>query len=345
MVKSNRETLVLTQADVASLLTMEECIAAVERAFTLYCQGKAPAPGILGMHATHGGFHVKAGFLELGQPYFAAKLNANFPENPSRFGLPTIQGAVVLCNANDGFPLAIMDSIEITSIRTGAATAIAAKHLARPDAAVVTICGCGVQGDVQVRALAKVRDLKRVYLFDREENRARRLAHTLAREISAEFVAVPRLDDVVSKSDICVTCTTARQFILKKDAVSPGTFVAAVGADNPEKQELDPRLLASSKVVVDVLDQCAALGDLHHALAGGVMTKADVHAELGEIVAGKKPGRTNPDEITIFVSTGMALQDVAAAATVFEKAFAVGRGLKVRLADSNATASRGQRNG
>jgi len=103
------ETLVLTQSDVATLLTMDECIAAVERAFAAFGQGRAVAPGILGMHATHGGFHIKAGFLDVGRPYFAAKLNANFPENPSRFRMPTIQGAVVLCDADNGFPLAIMD--------------------------------------------------------------------------------------------------------------------------------------------------------------------------------------------------------------------------------------------
>ena len=152
------DTLVLTQADVAALLTMEDCIAVVERAFDAYGQGRAGAPGILGMHATHGGFHIKAGFLDVGRSYFAAKLNANFPENPSRFQMPTIQGTVVLCDADNGFPLAIMDSIEITSRRTAAATAIAARYLARPDAGVATVCGAGIQGRAQIQALAKVPD-------------------------------------------------------------------------------------------------------------------------------------------------------------------------------------------
>jgi len=336
-VERNRETLVLAQADIASLLSMEECIAVVERAFALYGQGKAAAPAILGVHAARGGFHVKAGMLDFGRTYFAAKLNANFPENPSRWGMPTIQGVVVLCDGESGFPLAIMDSMEITSRRTGAATAIAAKHLARADASVVTVCGCGVQGQVQIQALAQVRKLERVYLFDREETRARQLDRTLAREIPAEFVPVRRLEDAIPKSGICVTCTTARQFFLKKGMVSPGTFVAGVGADNPEKQEIDPHLLASSKVVVDVLEQCAAIGDLHHALAAGVMTTADVHAELGEVVAGKKPGRTSPEEITIFDSTGMALQDVAAAAAAYEKAAHRGQGLRICFGDSTVS--------
>ena len=331
---SSRETLILTQADVAALLTMDECIAVVERAFALYGEGKTAAPGILGMHATHGGFHIKAGMLDFGHPYFAAKLNANFPDNPSRHALPTIQGAVVLCDADNGFPLAIMDSMEITSIRTGAATAIAAKYLARPDAAVVTVCGAGIQGRVQIHALAKVRPLERVHIFDKDEDRARQLAQALAHEIPADIVVARNLAAAVRESDMCITCTTARRFFLEKGMVSPGTFVAGIGADNPEKQELDPALMASSTVVVDVLEQCATIGDLHHALAAGAMTRADVHAELGEVVAGKKPGRTRADEITIFDSTGMALQDVAAAAAVYEKAVTHGAGLRVSLGDA-----------
>lgn len=330
---SNRETLLLTQSDVAALLTMDECIAAVETAFRAYGEGRAGAPGILGMHAGRGGFHIKAGFLNAGRSYFAAKLNANFPENPARFQMPTIQGAVVLCDADNGFPLAIMDSIEITSRRTAAATAVAATYLARPDAHVATVCGAGIQGRVQIQALARVRELTHVFVLDKDDARARQLASALGSEISAHVTAVTDLAEAVRRSDLCVTCTTARGFFLRKEMVSPGTFVAAVGADNPEKQEIDPELLASGMLVVDLLDQCATIGDLHHALAAGVMTIADVHAELGEVVAGKKPGRTSPDEITIFDSTGMALQDVAAAAAVYTSACAAGRGLRVVLGD------------
>ena len=325
--------MLLTQSDVAALLTMDECIAAVEAAFRAYGEGKAGAPGILGMHAARGGFHIKAGFLDAGRAFFAAKLNANFPENPARFQMPTIQGAVVLCDADNGFPLAIMDSIEITSRRTAAATAVAAKYLARPDAHVATVCGAGIQGRVQIHALARVRELTQVFVFDKDEARARHLTSALESEVSAKVIAVSDLAEAVRRSDLCVTCTTARGFCLRKEMVSPGTFVAAVGADNPEKQEIDPELLACSTLVVDLLEQCATIGDLHHALAAGVMTAAGVHAELGEVVAGTKLGRTSRDEITIFDSTGMALQDVAAAAAVYARACDLGRGLRVRLGD------------
>ena len=126
-------TLLLTGGDVAALLTIEECMAAVENAFKLYGEGKTEPPGILGVHARDGGFHIKAGLLDLSRSYFAAKVNANFPENAKAFGLPTIQGVVVLCDAKNGYPLALMDSIEITLQRTGAATGVAATYLARPD--------------------------------------------------------------------------------------------------------------------------------------------------------------------------------------------------------------------
>ena len=134
-------TLLLTRGDVAALLTIEECLAAVEHAFKLYGAGKTEPPGIVGVHARDGGFHIKAGLLELRRSYFAAKVNANFPENAKRVGLPTIQGVVVLCDGENGYPLALMDSIEITIQRTGAATGVAAKYLARPDSKTVTICG------------------------------------------------------------------------------------------------------------------------------------------------------------------------------------------------------------
>lgn len=325
-------TLLVTQQEVASLLSLDDCIAAVEQAFKLQGEGKTVPPGILGMHAHHGGFHVKAGMLELGRPFFAAKMNANFPENRQRNGLPTIQGVIVFFDGENGYPLAVMDSGEITSLRTGAATAVAAKHLARQNSKIVTICGCGIQGRIQIESLARVRPIEQAYVYDTDSDQAGKFAERVSKDLEIDTTAVSDLAKAVADSDICVTSTPSRQYFLTRDIVAPGTFVAAVGADNPEKQELEPALMASSKVVVDVLEQCATIGDLHHALERGVVVRADVHAELSEIVAGKKPGRTTEEEITIFDSTGMALQDVAAAAVVYEKARNTGRCVTLNLA-------------
>jgi alanine dehydrogenase len=325
-------TLLLRRQDVAALLSIEECIAAVEHAFRLHGEGKTQPPGILGIHATDGGFHIKAGMMGLAQPYFVAKVNANFPNNVKRFGLPLIQGVIVLCDAEDGRLLALMDSTEITIQRTGAATAVAAKYLARPDSTVVTICGCGNQGRISLRALAGRFSLERVFAYDSDVTQAEVFANELSAELRIQVDAIRELKTAINQSDICITCTPSKQPFLKRDCVEPGTFIAAVGADSPVKQELDPALLSQNKIVVDIQEQCAGIGELHHALDAGLVTRNDVHAELGEIVAGLKVGRTSPDEIIIFDSTGMALQDVAAAAAVYEKAGEMGIGLLMNLA-------------
>ena len=330
---SPKGTLLLKRKDVAQLLTVEECISAVEQAFKLYGEGKTSSPGIISIPAQDGGFHIKAGMLTLGRKYFAAKTNGNFFFNLERFGMPRIQGIIVLCDGENGYPLALMDSIEITILRTGAATAVAAKYLARADSMVATICGCGNQGRISLKALLCVHPIRKAYAYDINDRQAQQFASDLSSELGIEVAAVRDLARAVKHSDICVTCTPSRKQILDREDVSRGTFVAAVGADSPEKQELDPALMGSSKVVVDIIEQCAMMGDLHHAMAKGLLTKADVYAELGEVVAGRKPGRTAGLEIIIFDSTGMALQDVAAAAAVYEKAVKAGKGVLMDLAE------------
>jgi ornithine cyclodeaminase/alanine dehydrogenase-like protein (mu-crystallin family) len=323
--------LALTRRDVAELLTLDDCIAAVEQASRLHAEGASLPPGVLSVPAGDGGFHIKAAGLRLGRSYFAAKTNANFPQNPARAGRPAIQGVVVLCDAADGTLLAVMDSMAITAIRTGAATAVAARYLARPGSRVVTICGCGTQGDIQLRALARVAPVRRVFAFDADADRARAFAERLGRELALEVAPVEALAAAARRSDIVVTCTPSRMPLLGPGDVAPGAFLAAVGADNEHKQEVAPALLASAAVVVDVLEQAATIGELHHALDAGAMTRGDVRAELADVVAGRRPGRVTDDEIVIFDSTGTALHDVAAAAAVYERARAMGRGVAIAL--------------
>lgn len=313
-------TLLLRRSDVARLLGLEECIAAVEQALRLHVEGKSLGPAVLGVHAHDGGFHIKAAGLELGRNYFAAKLNANFPGNPQRFGLPTIQGVIALCDATNGRPLALMDSMEITALRTGAVAAVAAKYLARPESRTVTVCGCGRQGAVQLRALACVLPLERAWVLDSDGERATRFAGEFSSELGFEVRATHDLAVAAQQSDVVITCTTAKRAFLLREHVRAGAFVAGVGADNPEKSELHPDLLAAGALVTDSTEQCINIGDLHHAIAADVLTREHVRAELHEVVAGRKPGRTSADEITIFDCTGTALPDVAAAAVVFEKA-------------------------
>ncbi len=317
---------ILTRAQVARLLNLQDCIAAVEAALLAHAEGRSIPPQSLGAPVEGGAFHVKAAGLTDGRPYFAAKLNGNFYANAERFGLPRIQGLIVLCDARNGVPLAVMDSTEITVMRTGAATAAAAKRLASPDSKTVTICGCGLQGRVHLAAIRSVLPIRQVYLFDADASAAQRLAGEVSAELDAEVLSAEELSRGSRRSQVCVTCTPARAPFLMLDDVAPGAFVAAVGSDSEEKQELDPELLRASRIVVDHLEQCAAIGELHHTLAAKVLTRSDVHGELHEVLAGRIPGRTSPREIFVFDSTGVALEDVAAAALVYERASDAGVG-------------------
>jgi alanine dehydrogenase len=328
-----RGTLLLTRSDVAGLLGMRECIDAVEKAFRLHAEGKMAAAGILGVHVEGGGFHVKVAALPGTLSYFAAKTNANFPGNPKAHGLPTIQGAILLFDAANGCLLAVMDSAEVTALRTAATTAVAAKYLAKDSASTLTLVGCGAQAGAQLRAVSAVRELRRVFVSDIDPGRAARFAEQHADTLRIRIEPVSDLRAALSASDICVTCTPSRRVIVERDWVPPGCFVAAVGADNEHKQEIDPALFRSSRVVVDSLEQCATIGDLHHAIDSGAIARSAVHAELGEIVAGRKPGRQSETETIIFDSSGVALGDVAAAAVAYERAAELGHGASIRLTD------------
>ena len=297
-------TRVLTAADVADLLTLDDCIGAVEEAFRAHGEGRLHPPGILSEHAERGAFHIKTSAIGR---YFAAKTNANFPGRQ-----PTIQGVVLLFDTEDGTPLAVMDSIEITARRTAAASAVAAKYLAPRTRVKVTVFGWGKQGRVQLEALRRVLDVGDVQVIDPQLGRAE---------------ARPTLE-----SDVILTCTTSRTPILHLKDVKRGAFVAAVGADNPAKSEIDPELLAASAVVTDIREQAATIGDLDHAIEAGLVGRDHVRAELGEVVAGRKRGRISDDEIVLFDSTGAGFQDTAAAAIVYERARERGIGTEVRFA-------------
>ncbi len=320
-----QKTLLLSRRDICDLISLGDYIRVVEEAFRMYSEGRSLKPEMMHVNSVVGEFHVKGGGLELQERLFGLKINGDFPLNSDRFGIPSIQGMIVLFSGENGYPLAIMDSREITLQRTGAATAVAAKYLANPNSDTVTICGCGAQGRIQLRALAEVLPIRRAFAFSRDQSRARAFAAEMGSELGIDVKPAEDLRQPVQASNVCVTCTRSTRYFLLKEYVTAGTFIAAVGADSPAKQELDPELLMSNKVVVDIRAQCAKVGELRHALTRG-FSESNVHAELGEIVSGKKPGRTSEEEIIIFDSTGTALQDVAAAAAVYEKAKHLGRG-------------------
>jgi ornithine cyclodeaminase/alanine dehydrogenase-like protein (mu-crystallin family) len=334
-VARRNETRILTRSEIASMLNLDDYMEGVEYAFRAHGQGKS-----FGTAMVHGDtpgeleFHIKAGGLTWhDQKYYGLKINGSCFNNKELRGLPNILGAILLFDGESGFPLAVIDSGEPTIKRTAAGTAVAMKYLAAPDVKVMTVCGCGNQGRIHVQFLRTIRPIAKVFAYDQNPEIAKAFAHDLERESDISIQPAQDLASAVAQSRLVVTCTPSKTPFLYKEYVMPGTTVAAVGSDNPEKQELDARLLKGNKVVVDILSQCAQAGELHHALNQRLLKVSDVYAEIGEIVSGKKPGRTSPAEIIVYDATGTALQDTAAAALCYEKALARNIGRSVNLLD------------
>lgn len=311
--------LIITRRDIIQVMSPADFLDAVEQAFRAAAMGNAYSPHPMHLPAERGGFHVKGASISLERDYVAVKINGNFPRNPAELGLPTIQGAIFLADGSNGVLLAILDSIEVTLRRTAAASALAARLLARPESHTLLVCGCGEQGRAHVAALREVLPLERCLLWDRDHGLADALAGELAGSSGVKAVAVREMATASLSADVIACCTTALEPYLEVSAVKPGTFVAAVGADNPDKSEIAPPLMAAATVVTDLLHQCAEMGDLHHAIAAGTMTGADVHADLAQVLVGARSGRQSPEEIIIFDSTGTGLQDVAASVAIYER--------------------------
>lgn len=306
--------LVLTGTEVSALMRTSDWLAAAATGFRAAADARAQVPPPLAIDAEHGRFHAKAARLLLDRDWVALKFNGNFPGNPAA-GLPTVQGALLLCDGATGTLLAIIDSIELTLRRTAAATALAARYLANPGSRAALICGCGAQALPQIEALLDILPLELCHAWDQDRSRA----EAFAERAPLPTVVVDDLGEAGRASDVIVTCTSARAPFLGVDHVKDGAFIAAVGADSHDKSEIAPALMARALVVADSLDQCSVMGDLHHAIEAGTMRRDDVHAELADLVAGRKGGRASPGQITLFDSTGIALQDVAAAALLYER--------------------------
>jgi ornithine cyclodeaminase/alanine dehydrogenase-like protein (mu-crystallin family) len=313
------ETLLLTRSYLARRLSPERSLAAVEAAFRALANGELETPAVGHLPADGGGFHLKAAARRSGGQRAVIKLNGNFPGNPARYGLPTIQGFVALLDARCGRLLALMDSGEITARRTAAASALAARLLARERSTRLALIGCGLQARHHFEALSGLFPFERVALCDLDARNAEALAATVrAAGPGARVADTPA--EAARDADIVVTCTPSTSAILHSGDVARGAFVAAVGADHPHKQELSPDLLRRARVVPDVLAQASTMGDLHHALDAGTMTAADIHGELSQVVAGRVAGRRDDDEIFVFDSTGTAIEDLATAELAWEVA-------------------------
>jgi alanine dehydrogenase len=312
-------TLLLSRALIARLATPKDYILAIRSAFADMAEGRIEMASVGHVSGIDGAFHIKAAGRMAAPSFAVVKINGNFPGNAARYQLPTIQGLIALLDAERGCVLALMDTIEITARRTAAATALAAQYLAAPDARTVGIVGCGVQARYHIEALVGIAAIESVLYCDLDDDAAGSFGAFLDRA----GLQAKRVRDAAAAcqgADIVVTLTTATRPILTLADIAPGTFVAGVGADNPRKHELAPDLLRDSHVVVDSLRQASTMGDLHHAVTSGEMAVEAAHCELADLVVGRVPGRKDKTERWVFDSTGLAAQDLASAAMVYELA-------------------------
>jgi ornithine cyclodeaminase/alanine dehydrogenase-like protein (mu-crystallin family) len=311
--RSHPDLLALSAGDIGAVLKPRVCLDALREAYAALHSDTGARPSSVELRAARGTFHVKAGMEPGRREVLAAKLNANFPRNPEK-GLPTIQGVLLLFDATNGTPLAMMDSGELTAWRTAAATALAAIHGACSQSRTATIIGCGRQAAHQLAAIADVLPLETIYAVDSAPDRSRAFAARQEGLLNLDILPVADPADATLASDVILTCTTASKPVLTPAMTRAGTFIAAVGADNPRKQELDPALFRGAAVIVDDFDACARNGELFHAL----------EADAGT-------GRASTEEIVIYDSVGVGIQDVAVAKAAWRAAVANGKGVRLSL--------------
>jgi alanine dehydrogenase len=304
-------TLLLDRNNIKNLIRMADVVNVVEEAFRMCGEGRGKMPAKTYLSLEHGDFRAMPAAL----PGSAGVKWVNVhPENPSR-GLPSIMAILVYNDPETGYPLAIMDATEITAYRTGAAAAIASKYLARLDSHTLGIIGAGFQAHTQILAHTELFDSISISVFDVSEAAVDKLMHS--------FPQFPIRNCSIQKavaSDMVCTLTPSRNPIIKKEWIAPGTHINAIGADAPGKQELDPSILKEAVVIVDDIKQASGSGEINVPIQKGIYSVGEVYGTLAEVVAGEKKGRAHDNDITVFDSTGIAVEDIAVAKLLFEKA-------------------------
>lgn len=321
----------LSRADVRRALPMGEAIAVMKEAFPLLSAGKAVIPQRLhlGIPEENAGVLVMPSYLAA-QAQLGLKIVTIFRDNARR-NLPLIQALVMLMDASDGRPLALMEGSSLTALRTGAASGAATDLLARKDAAVAAIFGSGAQAETQLEAVCAVRPLHRAYVFGRDREKAAVFARRMEAQLAVEVLPAPDAESL-READIICTATTSAVPVFADRHLKPGAHINGVGSYRPDLQEVPAETVRRAKVVVDERATCwEEAGELVIPLQNGQITRDHVHAELGEVIDGTMPGRTSEDEITFFKSVGNAIQDLTAAGRILRAAEAQGLGIELEL--------------
>jgi alanine dehydrogenase len=319
-------SLILTGSEVMQVLDMDLALAAAEDAFRAYGEGRVNMPPKSYLTLARGDFRAMYGEIFLPGDHICGLKWVNVhPGNPAR-GLLTVMAKILLNDPETGLEFADLDGTHITDYRTGAAGGLAARVLSRPGAASLGVIGAGAQAWTQVAAILKVRAIKEIVIYNRHRQHAEAFAARIAAAHGVRARAAASGEEAVRRQDIVVTATPSSTPVVRGEWVSPGTHINAIGADAAGKQELAPAILKSARIVVDDWDQARHSGEINVPLAQGELTPAQVYGSLGEIVAGKKAGRVNPEEISVFDSTGLIIQDLALGLAVYKRAKARGLG-------------------
>jgi len=317
------KTLILTAEEIKKIITVNEVIEAVENAFALH--GKKltlmPVKVYLPLEKYQGDFRAMPAYVE--NAAGVKWVNAH-PGNPKKGHFPSVMAVLIYSDPATGFPLAIMDATIITNYRTGAAGAIASKYLGRKNAKTLGLTGCGKQAETQLLFHQEIFQFEKVYITDTNPEKVKQFITkfpTLKKSIPEE----------VATCEIISTTTPSHQPIIFRPWIKEGTHINAIGADAPGKEELDPLILKNAKIVVDDYEQATRSGEINVPISQGILKEENIYASIGEIVAGLKPGRTDEQEITVFDSTGLAIQDIAVAKMLYEKARKLKIGTEVNL--------------
>ncbi len=326
------ETILLNQSQISSLINMKEVIESVETAYEVHAARKVqmPAKKYLFYKKFKGDLRIMPCFIRGMDESGVKNVNVH-PDNPRKFGLPTVMAMIELVDPETGFPISVMDGTWITNMRTGAAAGVATKYLARDNSEVVGLVGAGVQAATGLEAISEVMDIKEVKVSCRTCQTRENFAEEASEKYGIDVKAVDTIKEAVKGSDVLLTTTPSREPVVKSKWVDAGTHINAMGADAPGKQELDSHIIQKAKVFIDCWDQASHSGEINIPVHEGLLRRSDVIGKIGDVIIGSVPGRTSDNEITVFDSTGLAVQDIVTAWNVYEKAIKQGVGQKMNF--------------
>lgn len=323
--------LLLNEDELRQIVTISEAIDAVQTAFTALAEGRMNVPGDFSMNLPEvkGDVQVQGTYLNQA-PYYVISISSYFQDNPA-LNLPYQSGLTCVFDAATGFPAAIMvDNGYLATIRAAAAGALAADHLANQQIEHVAVIGSGYRAYMQLKSLITVRQIRTVSVWAPSRTGTDNYVNSMIEDYELDIRLAPSIEAAVRVADLIITVEGGQENLIKADWLKPGVHITSIGCNGFLKQELETSVLARADVIItDDFEQCAAFGEIRPALAAGTITKEDVQGDLGDLIIGKIPGRTHPDQITVADLTGLEVQDTVVATQALQKARFLGLGQRV----------------